>query len=189
LHHRAGQPRLAGGSPRGAAFPGRLGTLAGLFGWSGKAERTLWQEPEAQKFAKIALEAGVAKDRILIEDRSTNTGENIRFSRELLNHKGLQISSALLVHKPYMERRSLATALKLWPGIRYCVSSPNISIEDYPDHEVSFDQMIAIIVGDFQRILKYPRAVIRSHRKCLRRPCRHTKNWSLLAIQNQMLFE
>jgi uncharacterized SAM-binding protein YcdF (DUF218 family) len=124
-------------------------------GGLGRLTRLIWQEAEARQFAAVALKAGVPENRILIEDRSSNTGENVRFTRELLTRQDIKIDSALLIHKPYMERRALATALKVWPELRYCVSSPPMAFEDYPNEDISMDEMIHIMVGDFQRILEY----------------------------------
>src|ERR1044071_7329940 len=56
-------------------------------GGLGNLTRHIWNEPEADQFARIALEKGVPADSILIENRSTNTGENIVFSRQLLKEK------------------------------------------------------------------------------------------------------
>ncbi len=125
-------------------------------GGLGRLTRATWKEAEARQFAAAAMKAGVPEAYILIEDRSSNTGENLRFTRNLINRQGIKIGSALLVHKPYMERRALATALKVWPGLRYCVSSPQISFDDYPNKDISLEEMVHIMTGDFQRILEYP---------------------------------
>ena len=74
---------------------------------------------------------GVPHDRILIENRSTNTGENVQFTRELLAARGLDPLSFILVQKPYMERRTFATFSKVWPGKSVRVTSPQLSMEDY----------------------------------------------------------
>ncbi len=125
-------------------------------GGLGRLTSATWQEAEAYQFAKIARQAGIPESAILLEDQSTNTGENIRFSKALLLEKGLEIHSALLVQKPYMERRALATALKVWPEITYCVSSPPLAFKDYPTDKIPLEEVIQIMVGDFQRILEYP---------------------------------
>lgn len=127
-----------------------------LSGGLGNLTRHIWNEPEADQFARIARERGVPDDRILVENRSTNTGENILFSRELLRARGLDPQSFLLVQKPYMERRSFATFRKLWPEKGLIVTSPQIPLLDYPNAEISLDDVINIMVGDFQRILLYP---------------------------------
>ena len=124
-------------------------------GGLGRLTQTKWQEPEAQKFARIAVDAGVPASQILVEDQSNNTGQNILFSKKKLAEAGLKIRSALLVHKPYMERRAIATAQKVWPEVECCVTSPPISFEDYPTDEIPMKQLIHIMVGDFQRILVY----------------------------------
>jgi len=53
-------------------------------GGQGAITRQIWNEPEAELFARIAVERGVPADRILIENASTNTGENIQFTSLLL---------------------------------------------------------------------------------------------------------
>lgn len=47
-------------------------------GGLGNFTKNIWNETEADKFAKIASSMGVPSGKILIEDKSTNTGENIR---------------------------------------------------------------------------------------------------------------
>lgn len=125
-------------------------------GGLGRLTQTKWQEPEAHKFARIAADAGVPASQILVEDQSNNTGQNILFSKKKLAEAGLKIRSALLVHKPYMERRAIATAHKVWPEVECCVTSPPISFEDYPTEEIPMAQLIHIMAGDFQRVIEYP---------------------------------
>jgi len=125
-------------------------------GGFGNFTRDNWTEPEADLFAAIAVRLGVPEKAILIENKSTNTGENLRFTRELLIQKNLDPDSFILVQKPYMERRSYATFKKLWPEKRLILSSPQISFEDYPSAEISMEKFVNIMVGDLQRIKTYP---------------------------------
>jgi uncharacterized SAM-binding protein YcdF (DUF218 family) len=131
-------------------FSGGLGTITKRF----------WTEPEADQFARVAERLGVPRDRILIENRSTNTGENILFTRELLAARGLAPETFIVVQKPYMERRSYATFKKVWPGKQVIVTSPQLSLDEYLDkfsHEaLSKDEVISIMIGDLQRIKEYP---------------------------------
>ena len=75
-----------------------------------------WAVPEAELFAEAAMKKGVPEDRILIENKSTNTGENVRFSRTILKKAGIPDPASLIaLQKPYMERRTLATLQAQWP--------------------------------------------------------------------------
>jgi uncharacterized SAM-binding protein YcdF (DUF218 family) len=129
-------------------------------GGQGAITRRLWTEPEADRFARIALERGVPADRIVVENRSTNTGENVEFTRRLLGERGLDPASFILVQKPYMERRSYATFMKRWPEKRVVVTSPQVSFDEYlarySNDALTDDDVVGIMVGDLQRIRDYP---------------------------------
>jgi len=128
-------------------------------GGLGSITKHMWTEPEADQFAKIAAGMGVPREQMLVENRSTNTGENIRLTRQLLAERKLDPQKFILVQKPYMERRSFATFRKLWPEKQVCVTSPQIGFEEYLDSyandELSVDDVISIMVGDLQRIKVY----------------------------------
>ena len=125
-------------------------------GGLGNLTQGIWEEPEADKFAAIAVSMGVPRDQILIENKSTNTGENIQFSRELLAQRTLSPQKFILVQKPYMERRTYATFKGQWPGKEIIVTSPQIPYYAYPTQQISEDEVINIMVGDLQRIRIYP---------------------------------
>lgn len=125
-------------------------------GGFGNFTREMWDEAEAVKFARVMKKMGVPRHKILIEDGSTNTGENVLYTRNLLKRKSINPESVLLVHKPYMERRALATFQALWAGLPARVSSPAIEMLDYPNQDISMNDLLNIMVGDFQRVLVYP---------------------------------
>jgi uncharacterized SAM-binding protein YcdF (DUF218 family) len=125
-------------------------------GGLGNVTKGIWKDPEADQFARIALDKGVPAEAIFIENQSTNTGENILFTQRLLAEKGLDPQSFLVVQKPYMERRSYATFKKHWPEKKLIVTSPQISFEEYPTAEIPMERVINIMVGDLQRIRIYP---------------------------------
>ncbi len=146
---RAAQLFLEGWAPL-LIFAGGLGVLT----------RNFWRDPEADQFARIAVGLGVPEDRILKENRSTNTGENVAFTRRLLAERGLDLRKFIVVQKPYMERRAYATFRKVWPEAELVVTSPRASLDEYLDrhsHEsFTADDVISIMVGDLQRIRMYP---------------------------------
>jgi uncharacterized SAM-binding protein YcdF (DUF218 family) len=134
----------------------QLAPLVIFSGGLGNVTKGVWTEPEADRFAQIAIQKGVPAEAIIIENQSTNTGENILFTRKLLQEKGLNPRSFLLVQKPYMERRSYATFKKHWPEKELLVTSPQIALADYPNEEIPVEKVINIMVGDLQRIRIYP---------------------------------
>lgn len=127
-----------------------------MSGGLGRLTQEMWSEPEADKFAKIALEMGVPAEAILIENKSTNTGENILFTQQLLQKENLAPERFIVVQKPYMERRSFATFKKHWPEKELIVTSPQLSMQAYPTAEITLEEVIHIMVGDLQRIKVYP---------------------------------
>ena len=130
-------------------FSGGLGTIT----------RHLWREPEADQFAAIAVSMGVPREHILIENRSTNTGENVEFTKRLLAEKQLNPRRFILVQKPYMERRSYATFKQRWPEKAVVVTSPRVSFDEYvsaySNRALTSDDVVGIMVGDLQRIRVY----------------------------------
>lgn len=133
-----------------------LAPLLILSGGLGNFTKEMWTETEADLFAAIARRRGVPDEAILVENRSSNTGENIQFTRDLLRQHDLDPQSFILVQKPYMERRSYATFEKQWPGKKLMVTSPLIPFEDYPNDEIPLERVINIMAGDLQRIKLYP---------------------------------
>jgi uncharacterized SAM-binding protein YcdF (DUF218 family) len=115
-----------------------------------------WGMTEAEKFAEIAMQVGVPQEAILLEKGSTNTGENVQFTKRLLEEKGIQPHKLILVQKPYMERRTYATFKKQWAGMDFIVTSPPISFEDYHTEERPKERVINMMIGDLQRIKEYP---------------------------------
>lgn len=112
---------------------------------------------EAELFADIAVNAGVPRDAIIIENKSQNTGQNYEFSVAKLKERGIVPRKIILVQKPYMERRAYATG-KVWlPDVDLIVTSPKITFNEYPDASTSKDRLLCSLVGDLQRIREYPK--------------------------------
>ncbi len=124
-------------------------------GGNGKAS-TL-PKSEAEVFGDIVVSLGVPKDKIILEPNSTNTGENVIFTKRLLTQKGLNLKSFILVQKPYMERRTFATFKRQWPEAECVVTSPQVSFDQYYNEDEDLkNRFINVIVGDLQRIKEYP---------------------------------
>lgn len=127
-----------------------------MSGGYGNLTAGVFEESEAVLLARRAADAGIPPDAILIEDRSTNTGENVEFSRRLLEERGLEVSTVIAVQKPYMERRTWATIRKQWPEVEVRVTSPRFELDAYCRDGIDRELVIHTMVGDLDRIAKYP---------------------------------
>ncbi|WP_228108542.1 YdcF family protein [Terrisporobacter petrolearius] len=128
-------------------------------GGFGRITKNIWNMTEGEKFTEVAIDMGVPKNKIIIENKASNTGENISKTKKMLKNLDLYPSSFLIVDKPYRERRTFATIKKQWPEINFLITSPQHSYEEYcsfySDGEISKDEFISIMVGDLQRIDLY----------------------------------
>lgn len=136
------------------------GDLIIFTGGLGKCTSGVLKKSEAEVFRDIAINLGVPENKILIENKSTNTGDNFRFTKALIEEKGLNIHSYLVVQKPYMERRAYAAFKAILPNDECLVTSPDISFEDYfkeyEDMNGSIKELLCVMVGDLQRMRVYP---------------------------------
>ncbi|UWE12960.1 YdcF family protein [Actinacidiphila bryophytorum] len=125
----------------------------------GNSPTTLARFPrgEAVHYREHALALGVPDQAILLEPDSANTGENITFSRRVLAAAGVMPESVLLVSKPYMERRSFATAGKLWPRVEFVCASERVEFDAYVKGIGDEKMVIDMVVGDLQRVIEYPK--------------------------------
>lgn len=128
-------------------------------GGLGRNTEGLLPEPEAVRFAKVAISCGVPEADILMEDKSANTKENIEFTRALLKKAGLPHDHILGVHQPFMERRIKAAMGVYWPGLNFSVTSPQVTIPEYladaKKQGITENAAVSVIVGDFQRMELY----------------------------------
>ncbi|MCL4103538.1 UNVERIFIED_CONTAM: hypothetical protein GTU68_059617 [Idotea baltica] len=107
-----------------------------------------WPKSEAEMFADRAVVCGAPRESILIEPEATNTGDNVRLTRELLAREGIEIESMILVSKPNMNRRGLATMEKWWPEVLVLCSHPDTHFLHSPADGHSPEDVINEIVGD-----------------------------------------
>ncbi|WP_037574707.1 YdcF family protein [Phaeacidiphilus oryzae] len=133
--------------------------MAPLIVFTGATSRTTadrMPRGEAVHYRERALALGVPDSAVLVEPRARNTGENIRYSRALLETVGVDVMSVLLVSKPYEERRAYATARKEWPEVEFVSASAPMMFEDYVDSIKDVRLVIDMLVGALQRLLIYP---------------------------------
>jgi len=134
---------------------------AGMYPWlvftGANAPTTVERFPqgEAVAYRDYAVEHGVPGSAILIDTTATNTEQNIKFSRALLEEQGVTASSVLLMSRPYQQRRAYATCKKLWPEVDVICYSRPLSLDDYVDSIGDTKKVVDMLVGDTQRIEVY----------------------------------
>ena len=148
IPRRAAELYLQGYAPK-ILFTGGLGrNTVGLL-----------PESEADRFARVAMGCGVPDEAIIREDKSTNTAENIHFTRKLLEERNIPHDHILGVHQPFMERRITAAMGVYWPEQSFSVTSPQVTIPEYLEaarrQGITENASISVIVGDFQRMKLY----------------------------------
>jgi uncharacterized SAM-binding protein YcdF (DUF218 family) len=125
-------------------------------GGLGKGTDGIFTKSESEIFKDIAIDNGVSEESILIENQSTNSGENIQYSKKLLEIMNYKVDKAIIVHQPNMGRRIYAAIKKQWPEIKPIIAPSHISLNSYINSlkqtGISEYEIISNIVGDFQRI-------------------------------------
>ncbi|MFA6981295.1 MAG: YdcF family protein [Ignavibacteriaceae bacterium] len=111
---------------------------------------------EAEAFYDIAIARGVSKEKIIVENRSKNTGENFQFTADILTSLNHKFKKFIVVQKPYMERRTYATGMIHWKDKNLIITSTKTTYEEYLKSGIPKDRFINTMVGDLQRIKIYP---------------------------------
>jgi uncharacterized SAM-binding protein YcdF (DUF218 family) len=123
------------------------------------------KEPEALYFKKMLQQIypGIAESTVITESASTNTGENMRFTSELLQQNyphlaiGTGIQRAIVVANAYRQRRVFHTCQLYFPQITWINCPPETSYQ--AEHELfasKRENLDAHIVGEIERLLSYP---------------------------------
>ena len=116
---------------------------------------------EAELLKTRAIELNVPESAIATESSATNTGLNIILSAKRLRTMGINAKRIILVHKPYMARRFLATAEVQWPDPRpeFFVTSVNCTFSGYLELEKargSGDRFLSGLLKDYRAIKQHP---------------------------------
>lgn len=88
---------------------------------------------EAKYLSDRCIELGVPRSALVLEEEASNTGENITLSAKKVSELKDDVESIILIHKPYMSLRFLATAQAQWPNPqpKLFATCQSISFEDY----------------------------------------------------------
>ncbi len=130
-------------------------------GGLGKQTEDFFEKAEAEIYKDIAMQNGIRNEDIIIETKSTNTGDNFRFAEKILKDQNIKYDKVLIVHRPFDERRTLACAQSILKDKHLIITSPDVTFDEWFDmlDNKSLQNIIdeiSVIVGDIQRIIVYP---------------------------------
>jgi len=119
-------------------------------------------KPEAQNFYQVLLShhPAIDKSRLILEDKSTNTGENIIFSQVLLQEKYPELADLkkiILVANAYRQRRVWLACRKHFINTELLNSPPITSFEEELAMFGNKNEDLCIhLVHELERIKTYP---------------------------------
>lgn len=119
---------------------------------------------EAEVFADVAISLGVPASKIWVEIEAENIGSNIKLSRQLVYAKSRTYAEVILVTKPNTTRRAYATFKAVWHDQNVVLSAPNYTLDNPADGFTSTD-LIHELVGDLERVLRYPELGFQIHQE------------------------
>lgn len=108
----------------------------------------------------------IPREQIVVEDASTNCGENARYTRNMLAARGITVKEGVVVQDPTMQRRTMATFEHVWrddPDAPLWRSYPGCVPELYNDeHGLTFkgnasglwppERYLSLILGELPRL-------------------------------------
>ena len=117
-------------------------------------------QPLASIMREELITRGVPSDTILVQDKSTNTLEDVMFSLEVLEKHEIFPKSLAFLSKAHHSGRCLRTLRKFFPfqtllPITYVAEYEGVKVskEDWYQHEVSGGR----VYGEYLRIIEYTR--------------------------------
>lgn len=120
--------------------------------------------PEARAFLdEIRAHGGVDEGAVVLEDRSTNTGENVEATTRLLENEGRPlgvdggIHTALIVANACRQRRVDLTCRLHHPDVRWINAPPATTFDEEAEMYARKGQdLVPSLAGEIRRLLDYP---------------------------------
>lgn len=133
----------------------------------GKGTEGILDITEAERFKEIALENGVPENKILLEKEATNTYENYKFTKNMLDANHISYQSVIIVQKPYVKRRCSAIADVELADKQVYITSDELSFEEFIEQSkenktMNVEEIIHEIVGEISIIITAPKFHLQS---------------------------
>lgn len=141
--------------PRHAAllFFDRYAEVVLVSGNAGRLTDEVFEGPEARMFTTFMERLGVPRNKIVLEDRATNTAENVSFGIKALKRRIGLPQSVIAVAKPFLMRRCVATFRLQFPDVRVIPNpppGPPLLFVDRPRHRFAHR-----LVSELRRLRDY----------------------------------
>lgn len=130
-----------------------MGKIIIFSGNEGNWTKGKYSATEAEAFRDAALEYGARDSDIILEKSAKNIGQNLVFSKKIMDEQG--VKTAIVVTKPQTKMRTRLTINKQISLTNLIVHSPNYTMCKFID-KFGADQLINEMVGDIDRIKIYP---------------------------------
>ena len=118
------------------------------------------ERPESHILADVlAVTHDIQRSDLLIEDRSTNCGDNAWQSRRVLEEQSLRPETLAIVQDPTMQRRSHASFERAWRGsagprfVSFAPVLPTVTeTEVLPADTWPLDRFVSLVLGEVPRL-------------------------------------
>jgi hypothetical protein len=107
---------------------------------------------EAVHYGEFAVDHGVPAELVLLETAARYTAENFTLTHELLDREGRHPSTAIVVSRPYQQRRAFGIAAKAWPELTVMCAATPLPLAPYVRLIGDVDLVINMMVGDAYRL-------------------------------------
>lgn len=108
---------------------------------------------EADAYARVLAEAGVPVERIVVERRAANTGENVAFGMRALADRGIGVRTAALVAWPTSVRRCVATFARQFPDV---ATTAHPAFEGFGPYAATPARAASAVLTELDRLRDYP---------------------------------
>jgi len=122
-------------------------------GSAGKFTKDVFTDSEAVVFKNEMVRAGVPAESIIVEQRATNTQENVQFGMEALGRHNTVPRKTLLVGKSFLMRRCIATFAKHFPYVEVRSCPPRGSMIQFIDRPRA--EFAERLIAELQRLRDY----------------------------------
>ncbi len=124
-------------------------------GFAPIAEKNPFDTSLAEAYARELLKLKVPKDKILIQNKSTNTPEDIKFAMQILRKENIACKSAILIASTYHQRRVFATFKKMEPKIEL-INCPRVEIDEMMiDRDNSRYSIRDSVINEYEKLKIY----------------------------------